>query len=286
MKKIAIIASLICSVVVAQDFNRHEYSVNIGGGVSSFQTRPTLGKNFCNWSGTVGFGYQFFFHPQWGINSGLNVATCKGGISINEYARQQTAINTATGSAFDFFAFSLDYKESQQITMFTIPLMAQFQHTSIGNAVIYSALGGKAGIPVSAKSIRNGHFTTKGYHPNLNVTYEDLPDYGFVTNQPFPGNKTDIRLKTALMASVESGAKWLIRETISVYVGVYVDYGLNNALKKKSTDIENLVVYQSGKPAHFDFNTAANLYAGKIAPFAGGVILRIAFGNPTSFTYL
>ena len=283
MKKtfITLAVILTCLGTAAQDFSRSEFSINVGGGASSFQNDPTQGKDRWNWTGTAGLGYHFFFSPHWGIGTGANFVLYNGGISIDNYNQKQATTNVATGNAFDFLVSSSNYKESQQAMMVTIPLMLQYQGTS--ETAFYAALGGKVGIPVSAKSQPKGNFTTKGYFPNLNVTYENLPDYGFVTDQAFPEDKTDIRLKTAFMASAELGVKWSLSDKISLYTGIYADYTFNNILDKESVaGSTNLVVYQLGTPALFAYNTATNSYAKQMKPLAGGITLRLAFKTGAS----
>ena len=272
-----IIAAFLSCSAMAQNFPRHEFSVNAGGGASGFQSRPTVGKDHWTGTATFGLGYHYLFHQNWGISTGINFAAYNGKISIKNYDQQQTATNAATGNAFDFLVSSSNYKETQQAMMIAIPLMAQYQYQFEGKTAFYSALGFKAGIPVSAKSRSKGAFTTKGYYPNLNVTYDNFPDYGFVTDQPFPDDKTGIRVKTAFMASAECGMKWRLVNTTSLYAGIYADFGLNNMLNKKTATHKNLVVYQSNLPAKLVYNTAAELYAGKMRPFAAGVTLRFAF---------
>jgi len=72
--------------------------------------------------------------------------------------------------------------------------------------------------------------------------------------------------------------KWRLNEKTTLYSGVYIDYGLNDILEKEPANNTNLVVYQSNTPAQFAHNTATNSYAKKMAPFAGGITLRLAFG--------
>jgi len=183
MNKIAsiMIASILtCSMAAAQDFIRHEFSVNTGGGISGFQSRPTLGKDYWKSACTVGLGYHYLFNQQWSIGTGTNLAVYNGNISIKNYNQQQVATNTATDNTFNFLVSSSDYKETQRVMTITIPLMAQYQYPFEEKTAFYAALGFKMGIPVSAKSRSKGAFTTKGYYPNLNITYEDFPDYGLL----------------------------------------------------------------------------------------------------------
>ena len=269
-------AILICSAAVAQNFSQHEFSINIGGGAAGFQSRPTIGKDYWKGAFTTGLDYRFLLNKNWGVSTGINFAFYNGSISIKNYDQQQVAINTLTGHTFDFLVTSSAYKEKQKVTTLTIPLLAQYQYQSDEKMAYYAAIGFKVGIPVSAKSQSKGIFTTKGYYPNLEVTYEDFPDYGFVTNQSFPENKTNLKLKTAIMAAAEFGVIWRMDKTTRLYTGIYTDYGLNNMLDKKNA-ANNLVTYQSNLPAQFVYNAAANAYAKKMKPLAIGITLRYAF---------
>ena len=154
--------------------------------------------------------------------------------------------------------------------MLTIPLMLKYRGKSF-----YAAFGGKTGIPVSASSRSEGYFTTRGYFPHLNVTYQNLPDYGFVNNQPFPDNKRDSDVKNAvLMLSVEMGVRWRLGGRASLYSGVYLDYGVTNSASQTSAG-HIIVSYQPSTPAQFAYNA----YAQQLKPFSCGVMLRLAFGR-------
>ena len=279
--KITIIAAILtCSAAAAQDeISRHEVSASIGCGASSFQTRPATGKNLWNLANTVGLGYHYLINSNWSIGTGANYAVFRGGISINKHNWKQASINTTMGAntPFDFLGNTTKFKEVQRAAMITIPLMARYQYQNGEEAVFSAALGGKTGIPVSAKKTKTkGKFTTQGYYPNLDVTYEDLSEYGFVTDQSFSNDKTGISLKTAFWLSAELGVKWRVSEMISLYVGFYADCGLNNTMKKKPEANTNIVVYQPDKPDQFTFNSAADSYAKKITPTVVGINMRLS----------
>ena len=281
MKRTIIISVTIlaCLGVTAQDFNPCEFSINTGGGVSGFQTRTAEGSTQRGPAITCGTGYHVFFNPFWGIGTGVNLAFYSDGIAIDDYSKQQTAINELTFNAFDFRVVMTGYREKHQAVMATIPLMLQYQ--SAGNTAFYVAAGGKAGIPLSTKSKPEGSFTTTGYFPNVNVTYENLPEYGFVNSQPVSVDKSGIKLKTAMAASAETGVKWRLSKTVSLYTGVYADLGLNNILKRPAqSENANLVVYQTYTPSKFYYNNAVNSYAKQMKPFTAGITVRVAAGRP------
>ncbi len=267
----------------SKDYYRHEFSVNVGGGISLLQTKPSMGNDKIGATGTVGLGYHYFFCPNWAIGTGANFAVYNGGISIDDY---QTVAKTSTGTStvttptlFDFETTSSNYKDKQQVMMITIPLMVQYQAT--GKVPFYGALGGKVGIPLSGKSVQEGNFTTAGHFDPLSypVFYENIPDYGFVTDQEFPENKTDLNLKPAFMLSAEAGMKWGLKNNMSLYTGIYFDYGLNNISKDKTNNSKNLVTYQPDAPGDFVYSTGYQSYQKQIAPLVIGVTLRLSLGN-------
>ena len=277
MKKfyIILVISLTYLGLTAQEFNRTEFSINIGGGLANFQTQPTNGNNAQRWTSSLGIGYHLFFNPNWGIGTGANFAIYNGGFSYKDYNTQQATTNTFTGHNFNFLVNVPNYRESHQAMMATIPLMLQFQ--SSGEKIFYAAVGGKAGFPFLAKTAAKGRITSKGEYPDINVTYEDFPEYGFVTNQRFPKDKTDIEMKTIFMASAEIGIKWVLVKKMCVYTGLYVDYGLNDVLNQSTAPANpNLVVFQPQTPSTFAYNTALNSYGTQMKPFAIGVTVRLA----------
>ena len=283
MKRIISILTLclICLGVMAQEFNRSEVSINLGAGVSGFQVQPTRGNAYQSWTTTLGAGYHLFFNPKWGIGTGLNFAVYNGGISIPEYSKNQVTYNILTDDVLDFQVYVPNYRETQQALMATIPLMLQYQ--SVGKTIYYGAIGAKAGFPLLAKTRSTGRITTAGYYENLDVYYKHMPEYGFVDDQPFPKDKADINQKVAFMASAEVGIKKLLVNKMSLYLGLYFDYGLNDILKRQpeSGDSPNLVVYQPETPTIFTYNTAVNSFGKQVKPFAIGFTARLTVAKRT-----
>ena len=283
MKRIISILTLClsCLGVMAQEFNRSEVSINLGLGVSGFQTQPTRGSESQSWTTTLGAGYHLFFNPKWGIGTGLGIAVYNGGISIPDYGKNQLTYNQLTNDVLDFQVYVPNYRETQQAMMATIPLMLQYQ--SVGKTIFYGAVGAKAGIPLFAKARQKGIISTAGWYENLQVMYENMPDYGFVLEQPFPKEKADIDLNVAFMASAEVGIKRLLVNRMNLYLGLYFDYGLNDILKRQpdAGGSPNLVVYQPDTPAIFAYNTAVNSFAKQVKPFAVGFTARLTVAKRT-----
>ena len=90
-----------------------------------------------------------------------------------------------------------------------------------------ASAGTKVSIPVSPSyKVQSGSLTTTGYYSEWNVELHDLPQHGFATiNDRYTG---DISLKTSVSAFAEIGVLKSLSERTSLYLGGYLDYGLNN----------------------------------------------------------
>ena len=251
---------------------RNEFSINFGAGASSFQSNPVQGKDFIDWSGTFGFSNYFFFGSRLGAGFGINLVIYNGGITIDDYSSTQATTNTVTGNPFDFLVNSNFYRETHQAVLLSVPLMIKYRGSGF-----YFAFGGKAGFPVFTSSRSEGRFSSRGYFPNLNVTFEDLPHLGFVSNKAFPNVDVDFDMKTVLILSVELGKRWRLGTKSSLYTGIYVDLDVTKQPLAASDD--NLVVYRPRNPANLVYNSAINTYAQQISPVSGGITLRLAFGR-------
>jgi len=95
------------------------------------------------------------------------------------------------------------YQDRQRIMSLQVPLMLQFQGGDWHK--FYFDAGAKAGVPL------------------YNRFRSDNPKYG---------NSSEPELKPAFFASGEVGMKWKFKNHVYLYTGAYLDYGLNNILRK------------------------------------------------------
>ncbi len=252
----------------------HEFSVNAGGGLSTIIYKAPSGKSTSGWGPEAGLGYHYFFSPKWGLGTGVNIAIYNSKVTMDSYS-QRVALVSNAGNPFDFAYSYTNYEESSSAMMITIPLMAQFQSPVSEKITFYAAAGGKFGLPISAKYDVSGTLNTSAYFSGSNVVYYgDLPSKGFGT-YTVDENDKDWDLGSAIMLSLETGAKWRINEQMSIYTGIYMDYGLND-IKKSG----NLVDYNpSAKEYPQGFNSSSlSSVSDKVSPLAIGLKLRLSFG--------
>jgi len=275
-KIISIILVLcICLPLTAQ--HRHEFSANIGGGLSTLNYEPTFGKFTSGFGGEAGLGYHFFFSPNWGIGTGFNLALYNSEATTTNAFFGRFNTTTSSGRAIQFaYAFN-DYKEEISAMMLTIPLMVQYQ--TGGKIGLFAAVGGKVGIPLSAdNNLTTGTLNTSAYFPDWHVTYNNLPQYGFGTYDGL-NKENDLELNPAFMLSAELGAKFRFGNSMYLYVGGYLDYGLNDIRKHEATNLAfaydaNAASY----PAGFDIKGSLAEMSDKISPLAIGGKIRVSFG--------
>jgi len=293
MKKIFIFIlslSLFCSIY-AQD--RHEFSLHIGGGLSTLRYNPTLGEqSFFFPSGLdkqFGFGYAFFLSPWFGFGTGLDFAFYSAEFKLKNYETSYGAYDPVEDIIFTFRSNLSNYIEKQNAVMLQVPLMLQFQ-TDGG---FYAMAGAKAAIPISGSSSGKGDLKTSGY-------YEE-EDYEYLIAGPKPGVfgtskgkkiESQEKFKNAWFVSMEMGRKWRFEDGLSLYVGGYFDYGLNNIFKKKSLESLPLMVQYNEKDTNFVMNGIFNsswgpnrpqAFVTKVMPLAIGVKVKLAIGQGVDY---
>ena len=303
MKKLIIIFSsaLLCisSAVYSQQYrtgyDRHEFSVGVGGGLSGLNFNPAGGINGASQSngfgGSFGLGYHYFFSPYWAIGTGVDLALYNGKYKMNSVTHKYMTADYK-GDMFELTSVATNFSENHKAMMLQIPLMVQYQTGSI----FYAAAGGKLALPINAKYDGSGAFKNTGYFEHENKTYglEEIDKWMGLWE--YPGNKIDgdLDLKMAFLASLEAGVKLKLKNSLSLYIGAYFDYGLNNVVKSnnarfvdyKANDVN---LSQGNWGGDFSANSvvnsqylngaAKNSFTNKVSPMASGIKVRLTLGS-------
>jgi len=283
IKKSAIIGALVLwGFVSLHAQNRHEISVSGFGGLSTLKYDVTFGSPKIGFGGGGGLGYHLFFSPQWGLGTGAELALFSA-----KYNHDGLDLRYPTkdmdGDAFNFSSKAGNYEETQSAMLVQIPLMLQFQTGD--NHQFFVAFGGKAGIPVTAKyktsalSIQNS-----GYYAEEHYEYATRKFMGFGSFN-LPAGDHELKFKTAFFFSAEIGGKFKLTDASKLYIGVFLDYGLNNILEtQNSASLPHFIEYNSQNPREFVVNSilqskSTEPFTEKLNPMAVGLKLRLAFGK-------
>jgi hypothetical protein len=240
MKHFPLILCLLWSSLPLQaqdEEDRHEISLYGMGGKLSYLQYSNAG---------AGAGYTFFFHPHWSLNAGIEIT--KSSVTL--------AVEDISGSVAGWYYHGDGRQEvmetlfateglavSPHIIYLNIPASLQF-HTGAKHK-FYTSLGVKAGFAqtgnyqITAENIR-----TKGFFPASGQTFSDMSNHHFVTISKL---SLQSRLKQNFNYALlwEGGMRWKLKNGMSVYTGIYFDYGFPNIMPKQVTipieDIKNVL---------------------------------------------
>ena len=276
-QKIATLILFSCLCLPMAGQSHHEFSINAGGGLSTLSYKPVVGKFASGFGGEAGLGYHFFFAPKLSIGTGVNLALYNSEATLDAYSNTIVAHTLMVGADFEFKYAMTNYKENISVMMLTIPLMVQYQTN--GEIGLYVAGGGKIGLPLNANyttSIET--LKTDAHFSDITVTVDDLSDYGLSNDYNGVDQKTDMKLNPSFMLSAEAGAKLRLGDDMSLYMGAYIDYGLNDMKKDKPASLLGYS-HATSYPSGFEYNSMANSLSEKINSFAVGLKFRLSFGS-------
>jgi cell division septation protein DedD len=298
MKKIFILNLLLICSIYAQDL--HEFSLHVGGGLSTLRYDPLIGEQSNSFDKQFGFGYAYFLSPWFGFGTGLEFAFYSAEFKLKNRIVTDYYVKDIEGNDFRFRSKWDNYTEEQSAIMLQVPLMLQFQ-TGIG---FYVMAGAKAAISISGNSSGKGDLMNTGYFGGV-VDCElyisgcvGEPQSGenqfvkYIGSGLYKGKKTENQenFKKVWFVSMEMGKKWRFEDGLSLYTGVYFDYGLSNILKrKKIEELSQMVEYNSKNPQNFATNGAFDSqleqkpYINKVIPMAIGIKIKLALGQGVDY---
>jgi hypothetical protein len=233
IKKIGVATILIFSnLIFAQ---KGSFYFGLQTGKTTINNNTAFANNYSDFSTGFKVGYAYNLNSDFAIGTGVEYAAYRQNISLNDNVYSSILIDN-TDSAFEYRQSTTAYLENQVLNAVQIPIFVQYKKSLGGNYSIYSRLGGKLLIPTkfkidaSAKSI-----TTSGYYPDFNLEITDVPSNGFETVNNWKENGT-YKTKLACMASAELGIDFKLKQSNSIYLGVFVDYGLSDVVDNKNSD--------------------------------------------------
>lgn len=261
--------------------------------------------------GILGYGieikYSYFFTGNWGITSGIGVASYgakgkwKGGITENSYFNLGTLTDNDPGNGpvdYELRARVSNLEEKQTVYMVEIPLMLSYQtyfNCESSCWGLYGGVGAKLQLPVSSTfSIQNGsdsQLNISGYYSGIPVDMGSpgnppVPQHGYGTITD-PGSAhgwdDDADLKTGVAATAELGVMFSLGRTTDLKVGGYIDYGLTDIKKSNS---KGLVTAPAAYHPAADNNIGNGIryngmlnsdITGRIKPFSFGAKVALYF---------
>jgi hypothetical protein len=227
-------------------FCLHEFSVWGAGGVSQLYDKPAFGKREkYSFGDAFGLAYSYFFNEHWGILLGGEIAFYNSLINVDNFSDNYD-IYDIDGQLVNYRILLKDYKEKQRLLNVNIPLQFQYQTPLYGGEHrFFASLGFKLGIPLSGSyEVTNANFQTTGYYYDWDQILTLQRDLGYGTNSG-EKVKNDLDFDLSYIGTAELGVKWKLNRRLSLYTGFYVDYGINNLIKKHN---DKFITYYRNEP--------------------------------------
>jgi len=279
MKKfIILLFAAVGSLLVSAQIT-HEFSIQGGGGLSTFNYKLSSGKRLYRGGGDVGISYTCFFIEKLGLRIGADIGFYNNKAELDGAEVITPGLVDSDNDRFDMYSTLKDYTETQKNIFLNIPVMAQFQTKKF-----YLMGGIKVGIPLSSKYSVSGNttLTNKGYYTDIDC-FTPTPEFaGFGTFK----NKSleeKIPFKVSVTLALEMGLRWKFGNHLALYAGLYFDYGLNNIIPKDYSFINyDASIDYSEVENHEKLtqNSALPSLTEKMNLMAAGLKLRFAFKYP------
>ena len=267
MKKqiILVLGLLIAGALPAQEKGSY-INLTVGGGYHNLSYSLLSGTVQKQTGYTLDAGYSYFFTPYWGIHTGLGIQTFNSQSTLN-YLSNTPDVDT-DGQTYDFKANYTNFQEKQQAILIDIPLAVQYRFPVSTKFTLQASVGAKVALPIqSTFKTTGGQLVTTGYYSLWNVELSDMPQHGFGSmTSTFSGNTT---LKPAYMGIADLGGLVKLSQRLDLYVGGYINYGLNNVLTPDSK-----LIYQPNGKYNGIF---ASSQTDHVTPISFGVKIGVYF---------
>ncbi len=173
------------------------------------------------------FEAGYFFTKYFGLISGVSYSSYKTQFEIASYQNQFKAIDIEN-EYYEMRVSGSDITETQQINIVSIPVYMTFRYPLNKSTGIYLQTGLSFTFPLDNSYESTGTFTYKGYFPSYNVILENLPEYGFATNQ-YIESDGNLELKTVSTSFVAAaGIDYLISKRVQISGAAFFDRSLSS----------------------------------------------------------
>lgn len=223
-----------------------------GAGIFSALDYSTNVGNQSHENGVAfGLSYHYSLSPQWRIGIGAEYQSYESRMYLRNISDSYKTTDIE-GDAFQFKYQAKNYHQKQYASYVNIPLTIRYETT--GEFGWYAAAGVKIGLPLQSDyRVRIQSLQTSGYYEQWNVTLEDPQFMGFGKFNSIESPKQELDLEIAYSALLEVGIKQDLGDKNRIYIGVFMDYGLN-AIYDAEQSSSNLISYTTNDPTNFEYS--------------------------------
>ncbi len=283
MKRIFILiaAALLATGVQAQSNQHSNYiGLHIGGGMNSLLYSPDSGSFRPGLGGQVGIQYMHFFGKHFGFGLGAQYGVYTATAKYNVTLQSNTLINHPSNN-WQYYPRNVYDKlvEKQMVSTLSVPVELYFRAPMGDKWAFLLGLGAQFDLPMgSGYKVTDGAYETQGYFPVTNVTYRDLPDYGFRVYNDRPEGKIEDIQDWGLSVIADLGFNVALGNHWGLYMGIYGGCGLTNLYDTVNAN-NALLTIDPNDVTKIDYNsTIASSRIDAFRLISAGVKLGINFG--------
>ncbi|MDT0691138.1 outer membrane beta-barrel protein [Salegentibacter sp. F188] len=260
--------------------SKNEVSFSLGGLFSKLDYEVLGQKNNMENGLKIGVGYFYYLSDSWSIGTGTELQYIEGSAYLSDIEDADTTTDME-GEEFEFRYRAEDFFENQYVYFLNIPLQVQYETKGITR--FYAAGGFKAGFVIQSEyEAEASSLTTSGYYKQYDAELSDPKFAGFGDFGPMQTTKSKLGLKTNFIFNLETGVKFMLENDKALYMGLFVDYGLNNI--RPEQDQQNLIAYNTEDPMNFingsllssENNTDSTQYVEELNTLAFGLKIQYA----------
>lgn len=265
MKKIFVLAVLLIGSALTAQETKSELNASIGYGISSLDYTLLEGKLEKGNGPNVQLAYFHYLSPKLAVGTGVAFHAYRSDVNAGVLNGAHTAID-ADGESFEYRYTLRGFSEKQYVNYLQVPLLLRLE-TGHTNTRLYMSAGAKAGFALTSEyRTKADNITTSGHYPQYNATLNGPTFAGFGDLGPVDAQRQDLALKMAFSMAMEVGAKQRFNHGHWLYLGAYVDIGLNDLREETN---KNLVDYDPnngpspnvGPVLETDYSNAVSLMA-------------------------
>jgi len=268
---IGITAFLISQVMSAQ------FYVGVQSGAGSILSKIKATSASYEPGGAIKVGYIYSLSNHIGIGTGIEFSQYKQDVFLsNSSATLSNYEVDPSTSAFEYRITASNYKERQTLHAIQIPLFVQYK-MNINKGIDFNfRAGAKYFLPVNYKIKATAtNVNGTGYYPDVNLTIDDLPEYGFGSQSNYSASG-EYETKGIVMSMFELGFTFDMGAKNALYVAMFLENGYGSILDQDKD--ESYIGYN---PTSVADRKANGLYStdenAKIRPVAFGVALAWNF---------
>lgn len=283
MKRIFILiaAALLATGVQAQSNQHSNYiGLNVGAGMNTLLYTPDSGSFRPGLGGQVGLQYMHFFGKHFGFGIGAQYGVHHAYAKYNVTLQGSTLVSHPSNN-WNYYPVNVYDKltERQMVSTVSVPVELYFRAPMGDKWAFLLGLGAQFDKTLGGKyAVTDGAYETQGYFPATNVTYRNLPDYGFRVYNDRPEGKVEDIKSWGLSVIADLGFNVALGEHWGLYMGIYGGYGISNLYDTVNSG-NALLTIDPNDVTKIDYNsTIASSRIDAFRLLSAGVKLGINFG--------